>query len=307
MDSGLVKSGDQKRQFFNLEELISQALNCLAPKAEKKGIELIYYIEKALSRNFMGDRQALEKILSTLLENAVGGTDEGQVVVLAREDTVIGDDLWIHFSVNDTGSGLSADQLLTVFESSSKVSGLEEASNLAQAMDGHMWVESPNHTMQISEERPGSCFHFIVKLSLNTDPLSHLDSDALRDLNVLVIGESAIGRQLLEKTLVEWQMQPLIVETGREAIEKLESAQSNNNPFKVVILDAQIYESSDLDFAEKIKSTLGATDTKLIMLSSCDQNIERLKRSGNLKFSYLRKPVSQTALLTSIQNASSKN
>lgn len=107
---------------FSLRELIEDALEVMWCQAEKKGLELSYFVKsldlhRALIR---ADPNRLKQIFTNLLCNAVKFSNKGEIVVSAWTETMNDDDppastsvsssssrsVEIHFSVEDEGIGI---------------------------------------------------------------------------------------------------------------------------------------------------------------------------------------------------------
>ncbi|GAA5628858.1 sensor histidine kinase RcsC [Brucella sp. NBRC 12953] len=141
------------------------------PVAQEKKLDFDIHIDEAIPRSFETDPQRLEQILKNLISNAIKFTDKGKVVLaIAAED-----DDKILFSVSDTGIGISAEQLKSIFEAfhqaDSTISrryggtglGLSISRQLARLLGGSIRVEST----------PGQGSRFTLTL-----PLKHFGSDA---------------------------------------------------------------------------------------------------------------------------------
>src|SRR3954454_4719063 len=117
----------------------------------------------------VGDRAGVGQVLVKLLANAVKFTEHGEVVLTVEPDVgrqrAAGVHV-LHFTVRDTGIGISADRIDRLFESFSQGDasttrryggtglGLAISKRLCELMGGEVSVES--------EPGKGSAFHFAV-------------------------------------------------------------------------------------------------------------------------------------------------
>lgn len=96
----------------------------------------------------MADRKRLLQVLSNLLGNAVKFTPEGGLIRVVAEPK---DEEWVRISVSDTGPGIAAEVIPTIFEPFSQAKdgatlgtglGLTIAKGIVEAHGGEISVES---------------------------------------------------------------------------------------------------------------------------------------------------------------------
>lgn len=134
---------------FDPVQLVETVAELMAPRAQAKGIELAAHIAPDLPARLIGDRDRLRQILLNLVGNAVKFTEAGGVgLSLARA----GDGLEI--TVADTGPGIPADRLDTIFGEFEQLDhgaaagqpgtglGLAIVRRLARLMGGEVRAES---------------------------------------------------------------------------------------------------------------------------------------------------------------------
>ncbi len=104
----------------NIAELTDEVLALTRPLARQSNLTLLNLIPRDLPLVY-ADASRLEQILYNLVGNAIKFTDEGTVTVSAEHR-----DAFIHVSVADTGIGIPADRLDSIFESFEQVDGSSE-------------------------------------------------------------------------------------------------------------------------------------------------------------------------------------
>ncbi len=103
----LAREGDTglPEEDFVVNEIVREEVDKLRPLLEGRPLQMV--IEEAGQFAVHGPSRALAVILSNLLRNACLYTEEGQILVRVESDRV-----WIE----DTGPGMSADELARIFE-----------------------------------------------------------------------------------------------------------------------------------------------------------------------------------------------
>lgn len=153
---------------FSLEQLVRKVLDVTMPLAHKKQVAL--YLEMPLFEHdsFAGDKNRLRQVLLNLVSNAIKFTEEGSVTLkVGLDETVVGVG-GLEFCIADTGIGVPADKLQSIFKpfSQSDASitrqyggsglGLAICTEISGLMDGTISVSS-----KVGE---GSEFSFSVRL-----------------------------------------------------------------------------------------------------------------------------------------------
>jgi heavy metal sensor kinase len=112
LDIAEAESGAAKLKLVNIDlvELINDALELFQSVAEDKAIILNADFPKQC--RIRGDRQRLQRVVASLLDNALKYTAEGGRVTLV----LINEKGQIKLSIKDTGIGMSADETTRIFE-----------------------------------------------------------------------------------------------------------------------------------------------------------------------------------------------
>ena len=113
LDFSRLESGRLKleRSEVDLKEFTEGLVRQFRNLASDKGLQLEHSIRPDVPPSWYLDRQATKQILTNLIANAIKFTDSGQV----RLETTL-EDGRLTFRVQDTGIGISEDQLERVFE-----------------------------------------------------------------------------------------------------------------------------------------------------------------------------------------------
>lgn len=104
----------------DIRDFIASIYTCFTPFAEEKHLE--FEIENlSESTNMYFDHDKVHKILNNLLSNAFKFTAEGGRVLLKVKENIIGGRHLLSISVQDTGIGMSEDDLNHILNVSIKL------------------------------------------------------------------------------------------------------------------------------------------------------------------------------------------
>jgi PAS domain S-box-containing protein len=291
----------------DLRKSLARVTKTLALRAHEKGLELAYHVDPDMPPALMGDPGRLGQIIINLVGNAIKFTEKGEVVVRVHPESRTEDAILVHFSVSDTGIGISPAMQEKIFEAFTQNDssttrkyggtglGLAISARLVGMMGGRIWVESV--------EGKGSTFHFTTCMKISEGaPKSEpaVEPVELRGKHVLVVDDNATNRQILNEMLQRWRMEPTLAEGGPQAIRCLESARARGDSFPLVLLDARMPEMDGFALAQRIKENPGMAGATIMMLTS-DGHRGDAARCVELGISaYLTKPVRQSDLLDAI-------
>ena len=307
LDFSKLEAGkmDLNEEGFNLRAAIEDVAALLTPQAQAKGLELMVRLQPDLPKNLIGDVGRIRQVVTNLAGNAIKFTDEGSVLINVSGETV-GDIVTFKVSVEDTGCGIPADKLNTVFEKFEQVDGSSsrrhEGTGLGLAITRKL-IDRMNGKIGVdSILGKGSVFHFT--LSLPKDEKSEkemkLPVNLPEGVRVLVVDDNSVNRTILDEQLRSWSLEPVLTEHAKEALKVLRLAAKEKNPFPLVILDFQMPGMDGADLARTIRQDKTLADTKLIMLTSAGQNGDtKLQKELGLS-GYLLKPARASTLLDCI-------
>lgn len=111
-----------RRRPFDLRGLIEGIADWAVPLASNRHLELSIDVEGSVPARLVGDALRVEQMLGNLVQNAIKFTDTGGVDVhvgartaaAAGHDTDL--DMWVEFTITDTGIGIPEDRLSALFE-----------------------------------------------------------------------------------------------------------------------------------------------------------------------------------------------
>ncbi|MGH9406927.1 MAG: response regulator [Terriglobia bacterium] len=300
---------------FNFQDCMENAVKTLAVRADQKGLDLVFRINPETPREVVADPMRLRQVVLNLLSNAVKFTNEGEVILEVapepRPEAGSETGLLLHFTVTDTGIGVSADKQRKIFEPFTQADssttrkyegtglGLTICTSLVEMMGGRIWVES--------EPGRGSRFHFTARVQVSAAPnerIAPATADRLAGLPVLVVDDNATIRRVLGEMLEQWHMQPSLVERASQALDLLRQAAQAGEPYPLVLTDAHMPEVDGFTLAEEIRRDPGLSAVTTVMMLSSGGQPGDAQRCRELGISaYLVEPVRQAELLQAIRTA----
>jgi signal transduction histidine kinase len=118
LESGRVQF---KTETFALDQLLSDCVDMMAARAQERHLSLEKYSQNELPM-VQADRDKLKQVIINLLSNAIKYNNTGGRIIIKSD--VNGDHL--AFSIEDTGPGMSPDDMKHLFEKFYRVPGTEK-------------------------------------------------------------------------------------------------------------------------------------------------------------------------------------
>jgi two-component system sensor histidine kinase/response regulator len=259
---------------FDLRAAIDQAMQPQSAAAQVKGVEMVSEVSANLPSSVRGDPGRFRQVLGNLLSNAVKFTDKGRISLRAELAGEMEGAFTLRFVIQDTGIGVTAEQIPSLFESFVQVDnsstrnyggaglGLAIAKQLVEIMRGEIGAESvPGQ---------GSTFWFTAvfekqEAERTADTQPPLD---LKKYRVLLIEDSTSERTQIRARLEAWGAiceEPAAHDSS--PVEALRSAASNGRPINVVLVAMDMQGQDGLVIGHAIKSDPQVGNTILIGLT----------------------------------------
>ncbi|OWY68320.1 hypothetical protein B7486_27045 [cyanobacterium TDX16] len=356
IESGKVK---MEKESCDVTELITEAVNVMQPLADKAGITLSV---SSLPIQVWADPDRIVQTLTNLLSNAIKFSPSGSTVWLSVElgsreqgagsrgekragntggeiqnpkfkiqNSNISDPLaprsslltpHITFQVKDTGRGIPADKLDSIFERFQQVDstdsrkhdgtglGLAICRSIVQQHDGRIWVESV-----LGE---GSTFYFTLpvlqaKSGIKSDDLTNSlllapQSQVLQvgtqysgsssPLILICDDDPDVGAEL-QTLLANKGYRTVVVHSGQEAIASAATLHPD-----AILLDLLMPKMNGWEVMAKLKERSDTKDIPIVICSICAPSQSPLSQNSS---AWVSKPVDENSLFDSLKLALAKN
>jgi CheY-like chemotaxis protein/anti-sigma regulatory factor (Ser/Thr protein kinase) len=294
-------------------QVVSEVRALMEIRARAKGLELEVESAGGIPELVRTDPTRLRQILLNLVNNAIKFTDEGRVVLRFRleED---GAAARLAFEVEDTGVGLTSEQLERIFHPFVQADtsttrkyggsglGLTISQTLARLLGGDLTCDS----------RPGR--GSVFRVTIDPGPLADVRlleraPDGPREARelgkdgagtvvrgrVLLAEDVAVNRRLIGTVLERAGVRVEEAENGRVALEKVLAAQSAGAPYDIVFMDMQMPEMDGYAATRSLRTAEYLRPIVALTSHSMSGERERCLAAGCDE--YMTKPVDRLVLL----------
>lgn len=295
---------------FNTRELVQNVKESLRFRADEKKLGFHFIIDKAVPKVVIGDPFRMKQILINLTANALKFTDEGKVAVRVFSEKSTSKKVYLRFEVEDTGIGISKEDLDTIFDEFAQPGmknekmrkgaglGLTIVRKLVELLNGRLHVES--------EPGKGSEFTVVIPFvkAKKSDKVEKpkeydLNFNLLRDKRILYADDDENNLLLAEAILSGWEIDFEIARDGAEALQWLEKEN-----FDVVLLDIHMPHFSGVDVVKKTRRNTENANRHVKMLAVTANVMEKdlEKYLGSGFDDYILKPFREDKLYNKICN-----
>lgn len=304
LDISKIEAGKMEIQktLVNPYVLCDDILSIFKFKVKDKNIDLVLDIDSSISTSLILDEVRTRQILLNLIGNAIKFTDEGYVKLKVTQKVKESDLslITLIFEVEDSGVGISKENLEYVFESFAQQTGqdvkkfggtglgLSISKKLSNMMDGDISVKS--------ELDKGSVFTFVLNdvslgaISLENDmSSSNIDAGVFEPCEILIADDIPINRELVKGFFIDNKdVKFTEVSNGEDAILK-----AMTKKFDLIIMDIKMEEIDGLEASKRIKKQ--NKDIPIVILTA---SVHKKDTKEYMKYydSFLTKPILKSVL-----------
>jgi two-component system sensor histidine kinase/response regulator len=314
LDLSKIEAGKMvfERIPFNVRAVLEEVVKSQKAKAQQKKIELRFEADPRGQFDILGDPLRVRQIVANLLSNALKFTDKGSVMVWLRGTVEPGGKLMLEMQVSDTGSGIPADKLSTIFEKFTQADGsitrkyggtglgLAITQRLAEMHGGEVRVEST----------VGQGSTFTVTFPCELAPAAAPESSAQKgeemipsytdpaSQRLLLVEDNLVNQKVVLAILRKKGYQIEVANHGGEALAKLEAAQA---PYGLILMDVQMPVMDGLEATRAIRRDARWDNVPIIAMTAHAMNGDRERCLQAGMDAYISKPVQPAHLVGTIE------
>ena len=274
---------------FNPATVASNVKNILSMKAEEKQLELRVTVDQGVPDQVIGDPSRLAQIITNLAGNAIKFTDKGYVEIKLSNISNSTEYTNIEFSITDTGIGIPADKLDSIFESFTQAEndtsrkyggtglGLTISRQLVELQNGKIGLES--------EYGKGTRFFFSIPFQPASEAGSGTTETGQDDMNkvrqllenarLLLVEDNEFNKIVAEDTIRDFQNN-LSMDHASNGLEALNMVISNT--YDLVLMDIQMPEMDGYEATTKIRMLETDKRHSRIMAMTANATPEEIKK-----------------------------
>jgi len=272
LDLSKIEAGKLQIELLpcNPSAIIENVLHLFKETAQSKNVELISNAQEYGDVWVKSDGLRLRQIVSNLVSNAVKFTEMGHVRVNLRITPLIPGKVSLNIVVEDTGIGMTPEQVKTAFEPFTQADasttrkyggtglGLTITEQLCQLLGGRLKIDSVLNS--------GSTF----AVDIPVDQVHAPHSDASQDVDIgslqILLAEDNLVNQKVVSTLLHQKGHMVdIVSNGREAVDI-----AQQKKFDIILMDMQMPVMDGVEAISLIRTEQNLNDKTVIFAFTAD-------------------------------------
>jgi signal transduction histidine kinase/CheY-like chemotaxis protein len=310
LDFSKIEAGRMELQpiDFDLPALLEATCLMLRPRAKDKHIELRIEAGIDLPANIYADPLRLRQVLINLIGNAIKFTETGSISLIARVVSGDAEKGWVlECVVRDTGIGIPADKIQSVFDSFTQADGsitrryggsglgLAISRKLVEMMGGKLAVNSSPGV--------GSDFYFSFTADKSDTSQSEIEApvavaqpyDLPGGLRVLLAEDNLINQKLATRLL---EQRGFVVDLAVNGLEAVRLYQSGD--YDLILMDVMMPEMDGLEAARQIRADSRGQGGRIPIIAmtanAMEGDRERCLESG--MDGYVAKPIKVSQMMS---------
>jgi CheY-like chemotaxis protein len=291
-------------EMLNFLSFIDSVVGIIRMRAQEKDVIFTYEKDDNLPEGIEADEKRLRQVLLNLLGNAVKFAEKKTVTFRINALAIKSDkQMTLRFAVQDTGVGMSPEQLEKIFLPFEQVGDTKqrgEGTGLGLAISRQLVELMGSEIKVTSALGEGSTFWFDVTFSITHLAKKEEDSTDIREIigykgtrrTVLVADDKEPNRLLLLNLLEPLGFKIVLAEDGQEAVEKALIIHPD-----IILTDLVMPVMTGFEAIEKLRQL---PETKEIPIIAISASVLERERHRLVDCDFIPKPIDEQLLFSSI-------
>lgn len=240
---------------MNVRELMRDMQSIFAKPAAEKNIEIVQEVDSKLPETIRVDEVRVRQIFINIISNAIKFTDHGSVKLIAKP---LGDE-YINFEIEDTGSGMSQQQVDKVFaehvdgdpsHTEGAGLGLVISRQLIELFGGELSIKAT--------KQEGTSVSFYLPMVQPAEVSPEVSDEAapytkpVRSYSktILVVDDDVPSQEVVQSMLQRMGHRVCVVENGQEA---LSAVKDNEQYWDMIFMDCEMPQMNGFEAVQRIR------------------------------------------------------
>jgi signal transduction histidine kinase len=313
LDLSKIEAGKMtlERIPFEVRALVADCITAHQRKAQENSVQLTSEVAPGVPKEILGDPLRIRQILANLVSNAVKFTEHGKVVVRTDGQISQGSGFTLQFTVEDSGTGIPADKLLSIFDEFTQADGSVSrkygGTGLGLAITKKL-VELHRGEIQVkSDLGRGTLFTVTLQCECRADvsasaglaaavPVTSSAGTPYQAARILVVEDNQVNQKVVTAVLRKRGFYIELANDGQEALNKLDKSAA----FDLVLMDVQMPVLDGLEATRLIRKEARWKELPIIAMTAhaMTGDKERCLEAG--MSGYISKPVHPALLLSTL-------
>lgn len=302
LDCAKIEAGKMELSLtdFPLARFLNVIVEIISVRAKQKKLDFICDLAPDLPTWIRADEKRLRQVLLNLLSNAVKFTDRGQVRLIVR----FSPPSRLRFEMQDTGIGISEDQVGVIFQPFEQVSDAQRrvaGAGLGLAISRQFVRLMGNDIRVLSQVGAGSTFWFELDVQVvNAEIAAAPSKRAVTGYEgprkrVLVVDDVAENRAVVIDMLGQLGFEMIEAVNGLDGLEKAQALRPD-----LILMDIVMPEMDGLEATRRLRQLPVWKDIPIIVISASASAADEENSLAAGATAVLPKPIDFSRLLAQI-------
>jgi PAS domain S-box-containing protein len=292
---------------FNLQQLLRDVMTIFQVRARDENVRLELISDTghpAAAKQLIGDGNRLRQVLINLVGNAVKFSKDKSVLLEVRYQTLSAARVMVHFSVTDTGIGMSEavqKRLFQPFEQAdNSISRRFGGTGLGLFISQQLVVLMGGHISVVSRPGEGSCFSFSLEMACtelaasSPGELRRGESIPVLQGRVLIADDTPEIRHLIEGLVRSTGAEVVGAEDGQQAFDR-----AMGDSFDLILMDMQMPNMNGIEATSLLRQLGNDTPVYALTANVMQSHRDEFQQAGCNGF--LVKPIERQKLFDALE------